>query len=178
MRKSIFVIAFVLVSVIFSYSFVFAADAKNVGNDVVNGVRNTVGGAENVVEDAAKGAAGAIKNGVQAVQDTAGGDNNQAQKNTENMGNDVKNTTENVGNDVKNTAENVGNDTKNAAENVGNGINKTGNNAYTATRTATEKTGETTKNWMSSNVWTWIIVGIIAIVIIALIWYYASRNNQ
>lgn len=167
MRKSIFVIAFVLVSVIFSYSFVFAADAKNVGNDVVNGVRNTVGGAENVVEDAAKGAAGAIKNGVQAVQDTAGGDNNQAQKNTENMGNDVKNT-----------AENVGNDTKNAAENVGNGMNKTGNNAYTATRTATETTGETTKNWMSSNVWTWIIVGIIAIVIIALIWYYASRNNQ
>ena len=39
--------------------------------DAANGVRNAVGGAENVVEDAAKGTAGAIKNGITKLYDLA-----------------------------------------------------------------------------------------------------------
>ena len=67
-------------------------------------------------------------------------------------------------------------------KNIGNNMKDTGKakteNGYNATRTATETTTNNTNNGLTKDMWTWIIVAIIAIVIIALIWYYASRNNH
>ena len=137
MKKSIFIVSFVILSLIFSYSFVMATDD---GNNVANGIKNTVNNAENMAEDAGKNVGGAIKNGA-----------------------------EDAGNTVKDSAQKAGDSLQNGAENVG----------YTATRTATEQnTGNTTQGWMNRDIWTWIIVGIITIVIVALIWYYASRSNH
>ena len=53
MKKIIFSIAFILF--MFSTFCVYSIAAENVGADVKNGIRNVVGGAENVVEDTAKG---------------------------------------------------------------------------------------------------------------------------
>ena len=135
MKKSIFIALFVILSLLFSCSYVMATN----DNNLAEGVKNTVNNAENMAENAGNSAAGAIKNGA---------------------------------NDVKNGVQNMGNDAKNAMNNMDN-------NGYTATRTATEQNAvNSTQNWMNRDIWTWIIVGIITIVIVALIWYYASRNNR
>ena len=139
MKKSIFVALFVILSLLFSCSYVMA---NNDNNNLVDGVKNTVNNASDMAGDAVNGAAGAIKDGA----------------------NNVKDAAKNAGNDVNNSMNNMGNQD---------------NNGYTATRTATEENaGNTTQNWMGRDIWTWIIVGIITIVIVALIWYYASRNNR
>ena len=164
MKKSIFIISFIILSLFFSCSFVFA---ENAGEQVVNGIRDTVGGVENAAEDATNNAGGAIKNGANAVKDT-----------TENAANDVKNTAENMGDDVKESGENMGNNIQNTM-NDNTDENNQGNDSYTATRTAAENSANTSNSgWMNRDMWTWIVVGIITIVIIALIWYYVSRNNH
>ena len=100
--------------------------------------------------------------------------------NTENV---VKDTATGAAGAVKNGLNTIGNKTQemtNNVKNAGNDMMNTTDNTntnYTATRTATEENvGTTTGGY--NNVWTWIIVGIIAIVIIALIWYYVSQNNR
>ena len=96
----------------------------------------------------------------------------------------IINGTENAVKNVVNGTENAMNTTGNAAENVAAGISNTarnitgdmqdGMNNYTTTRVATEN------NFMgmSNNAWTWLIVGITAIAIIALIWYYSMQTTN
>ena len=62
---------------------------------------------------------------------------------------------------------------KNAANNIGNAVTGTSNN-YTATRTSADNTFM----GMNSTAWTWLILGIAAIAIIALVWYYSSQLNN
>lgn len=141
MKKSIFIVLFVILSLVFSCSYVFAENNNNLSNDIQNAMNN----AGNAVQNTANNASGAITNGA-----------NDAI-------NEAKDSAEKTGNNVKNTAENAGNTVKD----------------YTATRTSVdEATSNNTKNWMNKDIWTWIIVGIITIVIVALIWYYASRNSD
>lgn len=157
MKKSIFIISFIMFLLIFSFSCVFA---NNDSETLVNNVRNAVGGAENVVEDAAKGTAGAIKDGFNTV----------GNKTTEDVGNNVKNMGNNAANDAKYMGDNMindGNDIVNEATSL------RPDDDYTATRTS----NDTDANFMTNNVWTWIILAIIAIIIIAVIWYYATKNN-
>lgn len=157
MKKSIFIALFVILSLLFSCSYVMATN----DNNLTEGVKNTVNNAENMAENAGNSAAGAIKNGANDVKNATG-----------DVMNGAKNGVENAGNDVKNGVQNIGNDANNAMNNMDN-------NGYTATRTATEQNAvNSTQNWMNRDIWTWIIVGIITIVIVALIWYYASRNNR
>lgn len=158
MKKSIILISFIILSLLFSSSFVFA---ENAGNQVVNGIRNTVGGVENAAQDAANGVGGALKDGAQ------------------NVGNGMSNAAENIGNSVNNSANNAGDQIKDSADKTGNTMRNMGDGAFNATRTATEdNTNNGSQGWMNRDMWTWIIVGIITIAIIALIWFYASRNNH
>ena len=160
MKKSILIALFVVLSLLLSCSYVMATN----DNNLAEGVKNTVNNAENMAESAGNSAGVAIKNGANDVKNV-----------TEDAMNGAKNGAENVGNDVKNGMQNMGNDANNAMNNM----NNQNNNDYTATRTAAEQnTGNTTQNWMNRDIWTWIIVGIITIIIVALIWYYASRNNR
>ena len=75
-----------------------------------------------------------------------------------------------VGNAVKDTGNNMEKDTRAT----------TGNNTYTATRTSTD--GRATFMGMNGTAWTWLILGIAAIAIIAVVWYYSmqvtSENNN
>lgn len=138
MKKSIFTISFIIISLFFSFSFVFATD-NNMDN-LKNNMMNTVNSAGNVVQDAAEGTAGAVQNGMNTVGDKS---------------REFTNNIENAGNDMM--------------DNV--------NSDYTATRTAAEN-NTTPSNIGYDNIWTWIIVGVIAIVVIALIWYFVSQNNE
>lgn len=164
MKKSIIAISFIILSLLFSSSFVFA---ENAGNQVVNGIRNTVGGVENAAQDATNDLGGAIKNGTNMVQNGA-----------QNAGNAMTNATENMGNSVNNMANNAGDEIKDSANKTGDNMRNMGDMTYDATRTATQdNTNNGSQGWMNRDMWTWIIVGIITVAIIALVWYYASRNN-
>lgn len=98
--------------------------------------------------------------------------------------NDVRNFVGGVENTVENAAMDVSNTSKNVTGDVENGMNRhnntgfmgsTDNNGkYSATRTSTDNT----VMGMSSNAWTWLIVGIAAIAIIAVIWYYSMQFTR
>lgn len=135
MKRKIYIAiltVFAILAVSCSYCF-----ANNTTSSAVDGIRNIVGGAENVVEDVGKGVSEGIKN----VTDAG------------------KNTMENMtsGKNVQNTR-------------------TTNNTNYTATRT-TARTTSAENTGINSTMWTWIIMAIVGIVIIALVWMYAKQNN-
>ena len=107
--------------------------------------------------------------------------------------NEVKNAVSNVTNTVVDGVNNLGSDVRDGIGNAENGIegaldmnngdnrntttNNTGmtaNNDYATTRTAADAT---TNNNGTSNLWIWLIVGIAAIMIIGLVWYYGTQNR-
>ena len=138
-------------------NFVFA---NNMINNATDNAKNAVQSTGNAVENTAKGATGAIRNGINTV---------------ENAG---KNTANNFKNGMQNTMNNVQNGTQNATNNDQNSDNITPSDSnYTAQRTA----GETNNDFfgfMNDNIWAWIVIGIIAIAVIGIIWYYiATKNN-
>lgn len=137
-KKTLITMITLLFVFIFGICSSFAAN--NIGQEAVNGVRNVVGGAENVIEDAAGDITGGVRNGITGVTDK----------------------------------------TQNVTEGAMTS-DQSGNNGYNATRTtAREMTNGATNGFlgMSATTWTWIIIAIAAVVIIALIWYYARQKNE
>lgn len=104
--------------------------------------------------------------------------------------NGVRNVVGGAENTVENAAKDISNTSKNATENMEKGANTTvkdnytnqetttTNNArrnnYNATRTATDTKANTFMG-MNATAWTWLIIGIAAIAIVALVWYYATQ---
>lgn len=106
--------------------------------------------------------------------------------------NEVKNAVSNVTNTVVDGVNHLGSDVRNgvgAAENgiegaldMNNGDNKnttTNNNRITTTNdyAVTRTTTDAMTNNGTSNLWIWLIVGIAAIMIIGLVWYYGTQNR-
>ncbi len=138
-KKLIMSALFLVIALVVSFSYTFAANETNM--NPVEGIRNFVGGAENVMEDAASGAANGIRNMTGAAE---------------------------------NTMDNITKNNDNNANKVTGAITRDNNGGnYTATRTA----DSATLGGMTSNTWTWIIVVLAAIAIIALIWAYARGKN-
>jgi hypothetical protein len=137
---------FITILTILTFAFSFTyVFATNGTKDAVQSVRNVVGDAENVVEDTAKDVSNATK-------DFTGG-----------VENDAKNITDN----------NMDNNNKNTTAGTNARTNSyVDNSAYTATRTSTDNP---TFMGMSSTAWTWLILGIAAVAIIALVWYYSMQ---
>ena len=68
----------------------------------------------------------------------------------------------------------------NAVEGLGNDIENTTNKAVAGT-TGNYYAGETMTtngNGMSATTWIWIVLAIVAVIIIASVWYYASQRND
>lgn len=148
MYKKILLGFSILITLILSSSLCFANDASQMVQDVANGVRNAVGGAENAVEDATKD----ISNGVKDVT------------------NSVENGAQGVTNGVENSAKNATNKIEGATQN-------TMNSAYNATRTSVDANSATLMG-MNATAWTWLIMAISAIAIVALVWYYGTQRNS
>lgn len=116
-----------------------------------------------------------------------------AANNTKNLGNDIKDSLDKAGNnvgnwvnDMKDAGQNAMNNVENATEGAMNHVENMTNNGdsnyrydgtnngnYTASRTATFGNG--TNN---GTTWVWIILGIVALIIIGLSWYYMSDNKN
>ena len=97
--------------------------------------------------------------------------------------NGVRNTIGGAENAVEGAVKDVTDTTKNATDNTTNmGINRndTQSTNYTANRTAT--TGTTTNAGtflgMSSTMWTWLILAVAVVAIIALVWYYSNQLTK
>lgn len=148
MKKKIYISILAVITItLLSFSYTFAANDMK----AVDGIRNVVGGAENVVEDAGKGIVDGVRN---------------------------------ITSNGENAMDNITRDTGNTMQNAGNGIAgalSTDNNGYDATRTTTRSAvdaGEGTFLGMNSTVWTWLIMAVVGIAIVALVWMYAKQNNN
>lgn len=112
------------------------------------------------------GAMNGVNNAVNGVRNTVGG---------------AENAVEGAVKDETNTTNNANTGTKTNTTN----LNVTGNNTqttgYAANRTATTRTATTgTFLGMSSTMWTWLILAVAVVAIIALVWYYSNQltNNR
>ena len=143
MKKKLYITILTLLAILtFSISYTFASNNMT----AVDGIRNVVGGAENVVENAGKGIVDGVRNVTSAGQNTMG----------------------NVTGGVR-------------TQNTGNKIVDGTTDGYTATRTTTRAaTGTNTGTFlgMNSTVWTWLIMAIVGIAIVALVWMYAKENHH
>ena len=89
--------------------------------------------------------------------------------------NDVRNTAGTVEDKMENAVKDVSNTSKKATNTMENNIGSTFNNGnYNTTRVSTDNT----VMGMTSKTWTWLIVGITAVAIMALIWYYTMQNSN
>lgn len=147
MKKKFYIVALLIVSIlVLSFSYTFAANEP----EAVQGIRNVVGGAENVVEDAGRG----IVDGVRNI--TAGGEN----------------VMENATGDVQNGMQDAGNRVTGAMTDDNYDATRT------TTRSADINNGEGTFLGMDGTVWAWLIIAVVAVAIIALIWTYVKQNNS
>ncbi len=103
-----------------------------------------------------------------------------------NMVNTVEHAAQNITSDAGNMLNNSANATKNTINNISAGTQRTGNNIVSGTTTNNNRTGNynatrtnTNATWlgMDSTAWTWLIMGIVAVAIIALVWSYARQKN-
>lgn len=98
--------------------------------------------------------------------------------------NNVRNFVGGVENTVENAAIDISNMSKDSTGSLENNLDKNktankdtnANGKYTATRTSTDNT----VMGMTTTAWTWLILGIAAIAIIAVVWYYSMQftNNS
>ena len=97
----------------------------------------------------------------------------------ENVTNAVRNFVVGVENTVDNAAKDVSNVSKDATGSVENSMNSDTHNSmsrtnnYNTTRVATGSSNMS--GGMSASAWTWLILGIVAIAIIAVVWYYSMQ---
>ncbi len=124
----------------------------------------TISFANNGMQEAADGVRNVVGGAENAIEDAAKGISNASKDATSKM----EQGANNVGNAVKNTT----NDAMNNDRRTDN------NNNYTATRTSA--TTDNTFMGMNATAWTWLILGIAAIAIVALVWYYSMqlRSND
>lgn len=117
--------------------------------------------ANNGLQDAADGVRNVVGGAENAVEDAA---------------RDISNASKDATGKMEQGANNIGNAVMNATTNDNNRDHTTRtnpmNNNYTATRTATT---DTTFMGMNTTAWTWLIIGIAAIAIVALVWYYSMQ---
>ena len=112
--------------------------------------------ATNMLEDATNGVRNAVGGAENMIENAAGG---------------VSNTAKNVTGDMENGARGMTNSVSNT---MSSSTRNSDNNGYTATRTATD-TSPATFMGMTANTWTWLIMGIATIAIVALVWYYSNQ---
>ena len=158
MTKKIFALIIAII-LILATSCVFATnEIKDSMDKTGSTVKNIVDGTENVLRDTGA----AISNGAK------------------NLGDDVANGAKNMGEAINNGARDAGTAVRNSASQVTGDLTRNDNRSnnegsYTVARTSTD--GGTIMG-MSANTWTWFILAITALAIIALVWYYAMENKN
>ena len=145
MSKKLLISTVLLLTIVFSFNICFAANEMQ---DLTNGVRNVVDGAQNTLENVGQGISNTSKE----------------------ITGDIENKANQMSNDVMNTMDDNNNNNGETAKDTNNTV------GYTATRTATST--DDTFMGMNSTAWTWLILGIVAVAIVGLVWYYTAQLNS
>lgn len=120
--------------------------------------------------ESAKNMAGDVRNGISGAV-------NNVEGTTKNVAGDISNGSKNVTGSMENTMGNAGNTVTEGMNNTTREMNDGMNNdTYNATRTSAD--GTTTFMGMGATAWTWLILGIAALAIIAAVWYYSMQTNS
>ena len=163
-----------LLSLLFFTSFAFATtDMDRVNKDVENAI--------NSEKEMLKNSGNAIKNGAKTIENKTKDGLKDIKNNGKEAMDNMKNETNNLKDDVKDTFDNDTNITRNENyeenKNYDNNRNYENNknyDNYTVSRTATNTN---LNDNMFSSVWTWLIIAVVAIIIIALLMYYSKQAN-
>ena len=115
-----------------------------------------------------------VKNAVMNTGNMIGNTATSAANSAMNMTKDMVNGAATLGNDAVNGLENMGQGAGNAVGYTADTI-ENGDNNYDATRTATANNN---LFGLSNNAWTWLILGIIGIIIVSLVWYYGAQYEH
>lgn len=81
----------------------------------------------------------------------------------------------NLANEARKGVGSIENTIEDGVKDIGNAMYDNDSMEYTTTRTSTAPA--TTDN-MNGALWTWVILAVAGIVIVGLVWYYASQNNH
>ena len=173
MAKKIFLtiisaIVFVIGLATVSFAKTGTNTTVSLGNEVSKSINKTERNMDDLVDDTGLNKAGKdIQNGV------------------EDLGNNIRNGFDNMGRDAEDLVDaNHYNDTddmrntRNTDDRIDNKLDnkavagRTGN--YTAGQV---QTGVTARNGMSQNAWIWIVMVVVALVIIAAVWFYAAQRQ-
>jgi len=141
--------SFILLITIVILSFATTSFASDMGNNV----KNTVNGATNAVVDGVQNLAEDVRSGIATAE------------------NAIENGMRDVGNAVMDGA----NDAMDTTNNVVDGDDN-GDANYMTTRTIGEDTSII--NNTAATTWTWIAIAIAGLVIVGLVWYYASERTH
>ncbi|MCI8481599.1 MAG: hypothetical protein HFJ27_00425 [Clostridia bacterium] len=79
-----------------------------------------------------------------------------------------------IGNGARDIGQSVNDGARGLTKDMTRNDNLANNNGYRATRTS----NDATIMGMTANTWTWLILGIAALAIVALVWYYAMQNKN
>lgn len=143
----------ITLSIIFSIILVlsqycFANDASNMVKDAKNDIQNAASETKNDIQNAAS----------------------ETKKDIKNTADDISNDSKAMTNDIKKGAQDTTTKMKDSARNTVDGV-------YNATRTSTNPNNPRFMG-MSTTMWTWVIMMVAGIAIIALVWYYSSINTK
>ena len=100
---------------------------------------------------------------------------NDAVEGVRNVVGGAENAVEDAAKDVTNAAKDATNSVENKMENITNNRVTSSTSTYNATRTNAE--GSTLMG-MNATMWTWLIIGIATIAIVALVWYYSMQMRS
>lgn len=114
-----------------------------------------------MLKDAANGARNIVGGTENAIENAAGG---------------ISNTSKNITNDMENAANSTTNSFGNSMGTTKDTNDNTNNRGYVASRTSTDGNAATFMG-MTATAWTWLIMGIATIAIVALVWYYANQTR-
>lgn len=81
----------------------------------------------------------------------------------------------NLANEARKGVGSIENTIEDGVKDIGNAMYDNDSMEYTTTRTST---GPATTDNMNGALWTWVILAVAGIVIVGLVWYYASQNNH
>lgn len=117
---------------------------------VKNMTNGVIDGANNLAED--------VRSGIGTAEDT------------------VEDGVSNLAGDVREGIGDAENFVEDGVSDIGTAITDGARGTYGVTRTTADMT--TTNDNTAASVWTWVTVAIAAVVIVGLVWYYASQHNN
>jgi len=104
-------------------------------------------------------------------------DSGEKSKNTiQSAGNTIQNATMDATNVVENVFDNGKNTVQNMTDDMGNGVNTLENDVtggYNTDQTSAEQTTNA-----ASDIWLWVILAVIALMVIGVVWFYTSQTND